>query len=106
MSTSRKKLHNVTVYDYYIADEEESDVEADSDDEDDVLDISAKDKKIQALEVLLNKKDQEIIRLKKLLKDYTPYKNKEEMEYHKSVQLSMFQKYHKSFKKKIKRCDP
>ena len=97
MSTREKILRNVTVYDYYIKEDEESDSEVESDDE--LLTITEKDSKIRKLESQLNENDGEIRKLKKLLKVYTPYKNKDEMEYHKSLKLSMLNTFHKSFKK-------
>ena len=93
-----KKLHNVTVYDYYIQEDEESDSEVESDDE--LLTISEQDSKIRNLESQLKEKDGEIKELKKLLEEYTPYKNKDEMEYHKSLKLSMLNTFHKLFKKR------
>ena len=58
MSTKRKKLHNVTVYDYYIQEDEESDSEVESDDE--LLTISEQDRKKRNLESQLKGKDGEI----------------------------------------------
>ena len=91
-----KKLHNVTVYDFYFKQDEESDSEIESDDE--LLTINEQDSKIRNLESQLKEKDGEIKKLKKLLEEYTPYKNKDKMEYHKSLKLSMLNTFHKSFK--------